>query len=220
MGLNQLCREIEQNAKVRAAQIAIEAKEEAKAIAEDAKAQAKEKFDAASAQAHEFSVQEASERITAAQLEAQKILSDAKDDAVGKCLLQVWDDFSQARKKAGYAKNMRSWADLALQELDYSGATLKCAAQDRQILASAKYKVSSEPLECAGGLRAESKGSKVIVDYTLESIFEQKREEISKQIYSKLFSSEDEQAYSSHSAPSSQKKKQKERAGKKGRGRV
>jgi len=188
MGLENLCNEIEHNSKARAAQILSDAKKEARKIVEDARASASASSQAAKKQALQFSKAEEQERITAAQLEEQKIISDAKDEAVRKCTRQVWEEFSQARKQPGYSKKLRRWAELALEELSSSGSVLRCAPEDKQILISAGFKLSPKPLECAGGVVAETKDGKVIVDYTLESIFEQNREKIVHTIHSKLFS--------------------------------
>ncbi|MFA5108256.1 MAG: V-type ATP synthase subunit E [Candidatus Micrarchaeia archaeon] len=188
MGLENLVHEIDHASKNRASAIIDDAQKEAEHIVSSASDAAKKSIESAKKQATDFSKSESAERLATAQTEAQKAISDAKDEAVNQCVARVWEHYSAARKRAGYAKNMRRWADLALEELSLPGAVLRCAAVDKQILSSAGFKVSITPLECSGGVIAESKDGKVMVDCTLESLFEQKKESLAKTIYSKLFS--------------------------------
>ncbi|MFH1306390.1 MAG: V-type ATP synthase subunit E [Candidatus Micrarchaeota archaeon] len=215
MGLENLCREIEQNAKARAAELLSDARKQAKKIVKEAEDGAESKIIAAKKDATQFSKAETSERITSAQLEAQKIISDAKEEAVRKNVQLVWEEFSQARKRPGYAKKLRRWAELAIEELSSPGAVLRCASEDKTILTSAGFKVG-KPIECAGGVRAETKDNKIIVDYTLEAQFEQKKEKIVKIVHSKLFTGTDE-FIMPVSKPSRSAKKRKRRKGKKKR---
>ncbi|MFH0927642.1 MAG: V-type ATP synthase subunit E [Candidatus Micrarchaeota archaeon] len=186
MGLQQLCTQIEQNSKVRAAAILQEAKAQARKIVDLAKKSSSESIESSVEQAGKFCDLEAKERENAAQLEASKLISDAKDEAVRQSLVQAWDAYSRLPKSAGYKSKLAQWAQKALGELSLPGAIVRCREEDAQILSQAGFRLG-EPLECLGGVRAESKDGRVMVDYTLEAQFESKKEELAKAIYSSLF---------------------------------
>lgn len=202
MGLHQLCTQIEQNSKVRAASILKAAKSDARRIEESAKKNSDDSISSATTSAKKFCELEAKERIAAAQLEASKLISDAKDEAVRYSLDQVWDLYSQSSSKPGYRQKLKEWATLALEELAISGAILRCNSSDKSILSSSGFKLG-EPIDCRGGVRAESKDGRVMVDYTLEAQFESKKEELTKKIYSALFSDDD------YSMPEPKKKRKR-----------
>ena len=206
MGLQQLCTQIEQNSKVRAASILKEAKADAKRIEQLAKKNADEALATAAQSAQKFSDLEAKERLNAAQLEASKLISDAKDEAVNRCLEQVWEHFSQTPKKSGYRQKLREWATAALEDLSLPGAIIRCRASDKSTLGSMGFK-TAESIDCYGGLRAEAKGGRVIVDYTLQAQFESKKEELTKKIYDALFSADD------YVEPEQQKSSKKKKRG-------
>lgn len=190
MSLKKLCAEIEQNSRKDAAKTIKDARKEAKQIITDAEEKASELVESEKKQAKQFSDTEAQSRITATQLEANKILSDARDEAVRQSIDQVWSYYSKLSQRSGYKTQLKAWAKKAIDELEMPGAVIRCREKDRSILRSARFKVG-QPLDCAGGLRAESKDGKVIVDYTLEAQFESRREEIARTIHSNLFSSSD-----------------------------
>ncbi|PIT84211.1 hypothetical protein COU37_04660 [Candidatus Micrarchaeota archaeon CG10_big_fil_rev_8_21_14_0_10_45_29] len=190
MGLEKLCAEIEDDSRKRSDEIIKQAQKEAKEILSSAKQGAKSSVEAAKAQAKKFSRSESEERITAAQLEAQKLLSEARDEAVKKSLSQAWEQFSDAKKLPQYQKKLRAWAQKALDELSLPGAVVQCNQADRQALLNAGFKLSPEPIECAGGARAASRDGKIVVDYTLEAQFDQKKEELSRKVHSILFAGE------------------------------
>jgi len=190
MGLEKLCAEIEELSAKRADEIINAAQKEAKEILSSAKNSAKSSVEEAKAQAKKFSRTESEERITAAQLEAQKLLSEARDEAVRKSLSQGWEQFSDAKKLSQYQKKLRAWAQKALDELSLPGAMVQCNQADRQALSTAGFKLSPEPIECAGGARATSRDGKIIVDYTLEAQFDQKKEELSRKAHSILFATD------------------------------
>lgn len=189
MGLHQLCTQIEQSAKLRAASILKEAKADARRIESAAQKTADDSIALAKAQALEFCQSESKERINAARLEASKILSEAKDEAVRQSLAQVWEKYSQLPSKPEYKEKLRQWANTALEDLGLSGAVLRSSQKDRAILSSMGFKVG-DSINCVGGVRAESKDGKIMADYTLESMFESKKEEIAREIYASLFQNE------------------------------
>jgi len=187
MGLHQLCEQIEQDSKVRAASILKEAKADARRIEDAAQSTADESVNSAKQQALEFATLESKERINAANLEASKLISEAKDEAVRQSLSLVWEKYSQSCNSSSYKQKLKQWATSAIQELGISGAVLRSNSRDKSTLSSLGFK-TGDALDCVGGVRAESKDGKIMVDYTLESQFESKKEELAIEIYSSLFS--------------------------------
>ena len=170
------------------------AEEAAKRLIEEAKAAAQASLGAARAEAAEFSAAEANERMAAARLEVSRSLGEARDEAVRQSLAGVWEYFRAMPKRAGYSARLRQWAAKAMAELDMPGAVLRASASDIAILRAADFKVSAQPIDCSGGVRAESRDGRIVVDYTLEAQFERKREDLLHQIHQQLFSAEDESA--------------------------
>ncbi len=191
MGLEQLCAEIESRSHTQALAAIKVAHEEAKRILDNAHAQGERTLEAARAEAQAFSSAEASSRLTSCQLEASRHLIESREEAVRQCLDQVWAWYAQSPRRAGYAAKLKGWAQKALDELDAPGAVLRANEADSEILRSADFKVSKKTLECAGGVRVETSDGRIAVDYTLESQFERKREELLHLIHQKLFAGED-----------------------------
>ncbi len=190
MGLHQICAQIERNSKLKASSILSEAKQEVQRIEDLAKKRASETITNASNQALSFCELEQKERLNASQIEASKIISDAKSEAVKRAVDEVWEVYSQSSKKSGYKQKLKQWAQLALDELSVSGAILRANSSDSSTLSSLGFKVG-DSIDCCGGLIAQSKDGRIMVDYTLEAQFESKKEEVSKLVYSTLFSNED-----------------------------
>jgi len=193
MSLEQLCQEIEHRAQHQASAIIREAQGDGEKILAQAEASAGKTVRSARAEAERFGEGEATERIAAARLEEQKMLSDAKEEAVRANLEFVWAKYCAHAKKRGYAKKLKDWAHAALSELGGSGV-LRTNSYGRAILSGSGMRVSAKDLECSGGVRAETHDGRIIVDYTFESQFERKKEEISREIYARLFPEADENA--------------------------
>ena len=191
MGLESLCVEIESRSQAQASAATKAAHEEAKRILDTAHAAGARTLEAACAEAEAFSSAEASSRLTACQLEATRHLVESREEAVRQSLSQVWEYFAQAPRRAGYSAKLKGWAQQALDELDMPGALLRANETDAEILRAADFKVSIRPLECAGGVRAETADGRISVDLTLESQFERKREELLHLIHQTLFSAAD-----------------------------
>ncbi len=194
MSLEQLCVEIEDRSSEQAAAQIKAAEDAAKRIVEAAKASAQAILEAARDEARAFSEAEGRERMAAARLEASRAMGEARDEAVRQCVAAAWEFYRAMPRRAGYGVRLRSWAKKALEELDTPGAVLRANHADLNILRSAGFKVAASPIECSGGVRAETRDGRIAVDYTLEALFERKREDLLHQIHQQLFSAEDETA--------------------------
>lgn len=192
MGLDGLCKEIEASASAKASRMVSQAHEEAQATLKQAQEAARQAVQSARNEGEAFAGAERAERINAARLEAQKALSEARETAVRAGTQAVWTAFAAQRKRPGYAKKLLKWARQASDELDLPGSLLHAHPDDRTLLSNAGFKVATEGLECSGGVLARSKDGRIQADYTLESLFERKREEIYREVYDRLFPGDEE----------------------------
>ena len=202
MGLEQLCREISATAEARAAALMKEAHAQAEETLAQARAAGQKAVADAKAEGEQFGAAEKAERVNAARLEEQKAYSEAREEAVRRGMERIWERYSAQPSRPGYAKNLRRWAETAVTELNAGSYVLRARAADIKLLAEAGFKVSKEPLECAGGVKAETAGGKISVDCTLESLFEAKKEEAYKEVYARLFPDEGEEGGRQKAKPS------------------
>jgi len=191
MALDQLCTEIDSRTHAQAAAVLKAASEDAKRIVEEAHAASERTLSAAKKEAEEFAIAEGHTRLTACQLEAARHLVEAREEAVRQSLNQVWVHYKLLSKRGGYAAKLKAWAQQSLDELGHSNAVLHANENDSETLRAAGFKVSKTPLQCAGGVRAETPDGHIAVDCTFEAQFERKREDILHQIHQRLFSSDD-----------------------------
>jgi vacuolar-type H+-ATPase subunit E/Vma4 len=190
MGLEQLCREISATAEARAAALMSEATQQADRIVAAARGEGHKTVAAAQTEGEAFGAAEYSERVNAAKMEEQKLYSEAREEAVRRGLEAVWARYASQSKRPGYAKNLRTWAERAVQELDAPAYVLRARGEDLKLLSEAGFKVSKEALECSGGVKAETAGGRIGVDCTLETLFDGKKEEAYKEVHARLFSDE------------------------------
>lgn len=127
-----------------------------------------------------------SERIAWARLESKRILAESREDAIKGVLEGFFDELEGARKSPEYKKYLAKCASAALAELG-TGATIHVAKGDRARLPPLKGAKVEEDLEGLGGLLGESSDGKIRMNFTLETLFESRRDEIRKQIHGMLF---------------------------------
>lgn len=127
------------------------------------------------------------ERVAWARLEGRRILSEAKEDAIKGVLEEMHGMLSQLKKSADYATFMKNAVIQAADELgNGDDLVLHLTKGDRKFVTKFKGRVV-EDLDSAGGLIVEKDDGMVRVDLTLESILENKKDDIRKRIYEKLF---------------------------------
>ncbi len=126
------------------------------------------------------------ERLAWARLESKRMLAEAREDAIKAVLDDFFDAMGSARKTPEYRKFLtRAIADAA-GELG-SQVTVRVAKGEKALVPALKNANVVEDLDGLGGAIVEASNGKVMVDLTLETLFETRRDEIRKQIYDKLF---------------------------------
>jgi vacuolar-type H+-ATPase subunit E/Vma4 len=191
MSLEQLIQEIEKSASLKANSIIQEAKKEKEKIIKQAKLKAKEIEEQTKQNATNFALAQQKEKLASAQSEKERIIKQAKEEAVLAALDQVWEEFKKYIKDKNYPKYLRKLAAMALEELgEDRDIVFLCNEQDKKLLQNT-FKVH-QTINCAGGLIAQTKDGKIIVDYTFENIFEQKKQALKNKIMQILFSTDQE----------------------------
>jgi V/A-type H+-transporting ATPase subunit E len=189
MGLDSLKREIEREAEAEGRKILDDAERESRETVKGAEKGAKLKETDAEAEAQKLLASEKSERIVATRLEAKKIRADAKEEAIKESLGSVWKQFAALPKGKEYPALLGRLVSDGTREIG-AGAKVYVRKEDRGLLKDMGADLAEKPIGCAGGAIIESADGKVRVDNTLEQLFEEKREEIRKEIYGRLFGQE------------------------------
>ena len=186
MGFEDLASELHKHAEAEGRKLVHASEKAAEKIEDAAKEKADEAVKAAKKEALAYSKQESSERITSAKLSAKKIVDEARDSAVEKCLLQVWAQFkSDSLKKSAYPALLDRMVREGVRELGSNDAVVYVRDEDKGLVSG--YRLAKLPPEYSGGAIIESANGRIRVNKTLEEIFVQRKSEIRKQIYDKLF---------------------------------
>lgn len=133
------------------------------------------------------------ERLAWASLESKRILSEAREEAIGSVLEELYIMLGNLAKTSAYKDFLKRMVSQALSEMQGAiSPVLRCRKEDKQIVQaviSASNAVVDDTLDSAGGFILESRDGKVRLNLTLESLFETRREELRKQVYHQLFES-------------------------------
>jgi len=186
MGFEELASELHKSAEAESKKIVHASENEAKKIVKKAHNDSQAVLQQAKKNAAEFVKQESSEKLTSAKLSAKKIVDEAKSDAVEASLKQVWQAFRKnALVRETYPVILSRLIESGLSELKSQQATVYVRDQDKELVQG--FATKSLAKQYSGGAIIESEDGKVRVNKTLEEIFSQKKPELRKQAYDKLF---------------------------------
>jgi vacuolar-type H+-ATPase subunit E/Vma4 len=188
MGFEELTSELQKSADAEGKKIVRASERTAEKTIDDANEKARSLVDDARKEASALSKQETSERITSAKLAAKKMVDEARDEAVEKALESVWREFkANSLKKSAYPALFARLLKEAADELGDPRPTAYVRDEDKSLLSGSNYKSMRLSEEYCGGVILESSDGKVRVNRTLEEVFSQKKNELRKEIYQKLF---------------------------------
>lgn len=175
-----------------------EAEEEAKGVVSEAEAKgnaimseernrSQQKLKAAEEEAKRMMEAQRKERIAWARLESKRIIAEAKEDAINNSLEDFFKMLSVFRNMNGYTAFLNKVVKNAIEEFGEKPENLvvHVVKGDRKVLSSITAKIV-EDLDGFGGAIVERKDGSVRVNATLETLFENKREGIRKEVYEKL----------------------------------
>ncbi|MBN1169451.1 V-type ATP synthase subunit E [Candidatus Micrarchaeota archaeon] len=162
-----------------------EAKENAKNMLEEERARISSQKKEAESDVERLLAEEKNERFAWARLESKRILAEAKEDAIKNVIEDIFKDFGTVRKTAEYRKFVEKACDEVVSELG-SKITIHVVKGDKALVKAKGPKIA-EDLDSLGGLIAETTDGKIRMDMTLETLFENRRDDIRKSISDKIF---------------------------------
>jgi len=185
MSLENVRDSLIQEAKKEEKRIMSTAEKEASAIIDKAKDQAKQIKAEEKKKALETVSGERNEKISTAKLKANKIVSEAKNKLVDDSVEAIWEDFKDSPKKKGYAGFLKKQIKEAEKELGNTIVTVNSS----DLKATKKYSknIQKQGVNISGGAIVFTKDRSVSIDGSLESIFENNKEEIRGTIFKELF---------------------------------
>ncbi len=184
MSLDNLSKALMQEGKGEARKIISEAEKQASEGISKAKETAKEITSEARKKAGELVLAEENERISAAKLKAKRILSNATNKTIDSAMEKIWQEFVKLPSKDGYEAMLKALITSAEKEL--GSGVVHVNANDLRLAKKISRNVSDKPVAISGGAIVTSKNGKIIIDNSLESIFDSKRDEARKIIFSEI----------------------------------
>ncbi|HLC79477.1 MAG TPA: V-type ATP synthase subunit E [archaeon] len=162
-----------------------EAQKEAGKIISQAKNEAKEIIENAKERAQNASKLEYEERISAAQLKAKKLTTEAANKTLESSLKMAWEEFAKISQSKEYEKIMKKMITQAESEIG-QGAVVLVNSRDSKIVKKYAKNVSPKAVDIAGGAIVFTKDMKISIDNSLESIFESNRDAIKSEIFAQM----------------------------------
>lgn len=132
------------------------------------------------------------ERVAWSRLEAKRIISEAKEDAVRDFLDAFFDMLPALKKSAAYKDFVKSCLKKAGEELG-SNVLIHCVKGEKSLISSVSSGKVVEDLKSIGGVVVETSDGKSRIDMRFESLFDSKREDLRKYFYQLIFGSEGKQ---------------------------
>ena len=162
-----------------------EATEKSKKMLEEERARLSSQKKEAEAEVERLLVDEKNERVAWARLESKRILAEAREDAIKNVIEDIFNELESVRKTAEYKKFIQKAANESASELG-SKITIHVVKGDKALVKVSGAKVI-EDLDALGGIIAETADGKVRMDMTLETLFDNRRDEIRKTISDNIF---------------------------------
>ncbi len=189
MNLDVLADSLIEESKKEANELIDSAKEDAEKIISNAKSIEEGKLNQAEKEVKDKLTAKKRERIAWANLEKKRIIAEAKEEAVSNILESVFLGLSKLRKSSKYSKFMKNILSKALKEMNESFVIIHIVKGDKRFLGSLRSVKSKivEDLKYSGGILIENRSKTVSINYSLEAIYEMKKNKLRKEIYDSLF---------------------------------
>jgi V/A-type H+/Na+-transporting ATPase subunit E len=187
MGLEEMLTTIRMNTETQCEKIISDAKGEAQKILAEAKQQAAKLEEERNAQAQRELEQERLRSIASARLEAKRRLLETKDEILRKYEDEALRYLQEFVKSPAYKDFLLNMVKDGVTKIG-TGAVVQVNASDRNLLQnSSDFQLSPDSIDCIGGAVISSPDGKRRVDNTLESIFEDRKEELRLKLSEELF---------------------------------
>ncbi len=181
-GIDNVIKEVLEEAKKEAEEILSSAKKEAEKIISKARKEAEEIEKHALEEASNKCEERKKMEKALAELEARKELMKRKKELIDSVLKEIEQEFYSLSGKER-EKVMRALAKKAGKEW----STIKCSEKDMKILKKLFPKAKIERVKIAGGFIAENEDKTVLVNMSFEEIFNSLKQELVKTLAETLF---------------------------------
>lgn len=187
MALENLRKSLVQEAEVQARKLIDEARKRAEKVTDEAMEKAAKARKESREKADALAEAESNERISSAELKGKRLIAEAMDRKMQEAMEKVWQEFAKTPKSGGYEKILRTLISDAEKELG-AKSVVHVNAQDAKLARKISKNVAAKPADMTGGAVVTTADGRISIDNSLESIFEQRREEAKKVIFSEMFS--------------------------------
>lgn len=186
MGIEKLKSSLLSEATNEAEKIVQTAEAHVKSMLEEERAKRKQMEEEAEKEIDKLLEDQKNERIAWARLEAKRINAEAREDAIGNVLEDIFEELKSARKSPEYQRFLKKAVSDAVDELG-RGSKVHMLKGEKKLAPKLSGATVSEDMEGLGGAIVESADGKIWIDLRLETLFESRRDEIRKSIDEKLF---------------------------------
>ncbi len=189
MGLEEMLSRIKVDTEEQYNKIISSAKTESEKIIQEAKQTSEKIISLGKVQAEKEAQDEKLRLVASARLEAKRKLLEARD-----VVLRSYED--QAFRYADEFTNSNGYKEFLLRVVEDgiskigTDSVIHVNSKDRNLLQTDRklgYKISDEPLNCKGGALIISADGKKRVDNTIESIFNERKDELRLKLFEQVF---------------------------------
>ncbi len=191
MGLEEMLSAIRADTETRYAKTISDAKAEAEKILADARQQADRIVNERKGQAQRELQEEKLRSIASARLEAKRNLLETRDEVLRKYEDDAYRNLREFTQSPQYKDFLTKMVQDGLGKIG-PDAVVQVNASDRKLLQGfSDYKLAPENIDCIGGAMISSSDGKRRVDNTLESIFDDRKEELRMRLSQQIFGKQD-----------------------------
>ncbi len=190
MGIEKLTSTLLKDAQDEAAGIIETAEGHVKKMKADERAKSASLEKEAEAEVEKILKEERNERLAWARLEAKRVVAEAREDAIGNAIEDIFSSLKEIRSSKEYKAFVSKKVSEAVNELG-GKLTIHVVKADKNLLPKLpKGCVVVADLDALGGAVIETEDGKMRVDLTLETVIELRRDDLRKKISAELFGSE------------------------------
>jgi vacuolar-type H+-ATPase subunit E/Vma4 len=189
LGLSQLKNELIGDAKSEAKRIAQETEKEKKEILKEAEKKKAAVLAEAEKEANALVEDEKREQYAAIQLKAKRVVSEAKENTVNQNMDKVWKEFAKAGKDKNYPALMQKLIKQGLESLGEQ-AVVQVNAKDKSLAGKYAKNINKTAADISGGAIISSSDGRIIINNSLEALYDEHKEEIRRVVFGQLFGGE------------------------------
>jgi len=190
MGIEKLTSSLLKDAQDEAAEIVKAAEGHVKQMKADERAKLTTLEKQAEEEIEKILKEQRNERLAWARLEAKRVISEAREDAINNAIDAIFSSLKELRKSKEYKAFVSKNVSAAVKELG-GKLTVHVVKADKNLLPKLpKGCKAVADLDALGGAIIETQDGKMRIDLTLETVMELKRDELRKKISAELFGSE------------------------------